>query len=64
TALVKSRILKLDFSHIEYVMDCMNKNTTDIRNIKSYLLTTIYNAPYTIDSYYKAAVNHDFYGKK
>jgi len=64
TALVKSRVLKLDFTHIEYIMDCMSKNTTDVRNIKSYLLTTIYNAPYTIDSYYKSAVNHDFYGKK
>jgi len=64
TAVVKSSILKMDFTHIEYVLECLAKNTTDIRNIKSYLLTTIYNAPHTIGSYYKAAVNHDFYGNK
>jgi hypothetical protein len=61
--LVKSRLLKLDFTHIEYVMECMSKNTTDVRNIKSYMLTTLFNAPYTIGSYYKSRVNHDMYGK-
>ena len=64
SALVKSKMLKMDFTHIEYVLECLGKNTTDIRNIKSYLLTTIYNAPNTIGSYYRAAVNHDFYGEK
>ena len=64
SALVKSKMLKMDFTHIEYVLECLGKNTTDIRNIKSYLLTTIYNAPNTIGSYYRAAVNHDFYGDK
>jgi hypothetical protein len=63
-ALVKSRMLKMDFTHIEYVLECMDKNTTDIRNIKSYLLTAIFNAPATIGSYYKARVNHDLYGGK
>jgi hypothetical protein len=61
-ALVKSRLLKIDFTHIEYVLECMDKNTTDIRNIKNYLLTAIFNAPNTIGSYYKSRVNHDFYG--
>ncbi|MDR2571784.1 MAG: helix-turn-helix domain-containing protein [Oscillospiraceae bacterium] len=60
--LVKSRMLKLDYSHIEYVMDCMNKNTTDVRNIKGYMLTALFNAPTTIGSHYKARVNHDLYG--
>ena len=60
--LVRSRMLKIDVSHIEYVLECLAKNSSDIRNIKSYLLTTIYNAPNTIDSYYRAAVNHDFRG--
>ena len=64
TALVKSCMLKLDFSHVEYILETLAKNTTHIRNIKSYLLTTIYNAPNTINSYYRAAVNHDFYGDK
>jgi hypothetical protein len=59
---VKSRMLKLDFTHIEYVLECLDKNTTDVRNIKSYLLTAIFNAPATIGSYYKARVNHDLYG--
>ena len=59
---VKSRLLKLNSSHVEYVFDCIDKNTTKIRNIKSYLLTTLYNAPATIDHYYRAEVNHDLYG--
>ena len=60
---VKSRLLKLTSSHIEYVFDCINKNTTKIYNIKAYLLTTLYNAPTTIDHYYTTLVNHDMYGQ-
>ncbi len=56
---VKSRFSKLDISHIEYVLECMNHNTTNIKNIKKYLLVALYNAPTTIDSYYKARVQHD-----
>ena len=60
---VKSRLLKLNSSHIEYVLEAMNKNPSDIRNIRAYLLTALYNAPATIDNYYSALVNHDFYGQ-
>ncbi len=60
---VKSRLLKLNSSHIEYVFEVMNKNPSDIRNIKAYLLTALYNASLTIDNYYSALVNHDFYGQ-
>lgn len=60
--LVKGKLLKLDSSHIQYVMECMSKNTSKIHNIKNYLLTSLYNAPSTIDSYYSAEVNHDLYG--
>ena len=60
---VKSRMLKLEQSHIEYVLDSLNNNTTKVKNIKNYLLTTIYNSPITMDSYYSAKVNHDMYGK-
>ena len=60
--LVKAKLLKVDSSHIEYVIESLHNNTTKVRNIKSYLLTTIYNAPSTIDSYYRAEVNHDMYG--
>ena len=59
---VKSRFMKLNSSHIRYVMDCMKENTTDVRNIRQYLLTALYNAPSTISPYYQAKVNHDFYG--
>lgn len=58
---VKSRMLKLGSQHIEYVFDCIDRNTTKVRNIKSYMLTTLYNAPATIDHYYRAEVNHDLY---
>ena len=62
--LVKSKFLKLNSSHIEFVLDCMRENTTKIRNIKQYLKAVLFNAPSTIDSYYTALVNHDFYGSK
>ncbi len=60
--LVKSKLLKLDSSHIEYVMMCMDNNTTKIHNIRKYLLAALFNAPSTIDSYYMSLVNHDMYG--
>ncbi len=60
--LVKSRFMKLVHSHIEYVMDCMQKHIGKIRNIKAYLLTALYNSSLTIGSYYQAEVNHDLYG--
>ena len=59
---VKSRFLKLNSSHIEYVLDRMRENTTYVHNIKKYLLAALYNAPATIDSYYTSLVNHDMYG--
>lgn len=59
---VKSRLLKLDSSHIQYVLDCMASNTTYVRNIKKYLLAALFNAPATIGNYYSALVNHDLYG--
>lgn len=59
---VKSTLLKLDESHIDYVLTAMKKNTTDVRNIRAYLITALYNAPKTIDSYYQAWVNYDLKG--
>ena len=59
--LVKDKMRKINSSHIEYVFDCLDKNTTYVRNIKRYLLATLFNAPSTIDSYYAALVNHDLY---
>lgn len=57
--LVKSRFLKLKKSHLEYVIGCMERNTTKIANIKAYLITALYNAPNTICHYDSAEVNYD-----
>ena len=56
---VKSRLLKLDAEHIRFVLKCLHENTSKIKNIKQYLLATLYNAPLTINSYYSALVSHD-----
>ena len=62
--IVKSRFMKISFSHIQYVLSCLKENSTDVRNIRQYLLTALYNAPDTISSYYQAKVNHDLYGRQ
>ena len=59
---VKNRLMKLNSMHIQFVLDCLKENTTYVRDMKQYLLTTLFNAPVTIDSYYQSRVNHDFYG--
>ena len=56
---VKSQLLKLDAEHIRFVLKCLHENTTKVKNIKQYLLATLYNAPVTINSYYSALVSHD-----
>lgn len=56
---VKSRFMKLNSEHIRYVMDCFKENTTKIRNIRQYMLASLYNAPTTIESYFDALVRHD-----
>ena len=61
-AVVKSRFMKLDSEHIRYILHCFKENTTKVRNIKQYLLASLYNAPMTIGSYYTALVQHDMYG--
>ena len=57
--LVRSKFLKLTYFHVTYVLDCMKRNTTRVRNIKKYLLAALFNAPTTIGGYYQAEVNHD-----
>ena len=59
TNLVKSKFLKLNHMHLEYVMGCMKDNTTKVRNIKNYLLSALFNAPTTMGSYYQSEVSHD-----
>ena len=63
TEVVKSQFLKLNAEHIQYVLDRMRQNTTEIRNIKQYLLAALYNAPLTMENYYAAQINHDLYGR-
>jgi hypothetical protein len=62
--LVKSRMLKLDERHIEYVMDSMQKNTAKVRNIRAYLLTALYRSPSTFSASITAEVNYDLYGRR
>lgn len=59
-AVVKSRLLKLESEHIRFVFDCLRENTTQVRNMKQYLLAVLYNAPVTIENHYAAQVNYDF----
>ena len=56
TKQVQQRLLSLDFTHIDYVLECFQRTTTPIRNIRAYLLTSLYNAPNTIDAYYENQV--------
>ncbi|OUQ68795.1 hypothetical protein B5E53_04515 [Eubacterium sp. An11] len=60
--IVKNRFMKLRFSHVDYILSCLHKNTTKVGNIRAYLLTTLYNATMTMSHYYQAEVNHDLYG--
>lgn len=59
TELVRAKFLKLRCGHVQYVIDCLQKNTTKVKNIKKYLLAALFNAPSTISGYYTAEVNHD-----
>ena len=60
--LVKSKFLKLNSGHLEYVIGCMHDTNTKITNIKAYMVTALYNAPSTINHYYQQEVQHDMYG--
>ena len=66
-AVVKSQFMKIHSGHVEYVLDCLKNCSSKVRNIKQYILATLYNAPLTMQSYYQAWVNNDmatgkFYG--
>ena len=60
---VKRKLLKLDYMHIVYVIDCLDENSTKIRNYKSYILTMLYNAPDTMDHYYQSKFNKNYFRK-
>ena len=59
---VKMKLLRINSLHIQYVFECLDKNISEIRNIKKYLLAVLFNAPSTMGNYYKSQVNHDMYG--
>lgn len=56
---VRSQFLKLNSEHIRFVVGGLKENTTRIRNMRQYLLATLYNAPLTIGNYYRSLVSHD-----
>ena len=56
---VRSRFLKLGYDHIAYVLGCMKNNATSVKNIKQYILTSLYNAPMTISNYYRTLYNNN-----
>ena len=58
--LVHQRFSQINYHTVQYVLECMHKCGSDIRNIKQYLIATLFNAPATCDSYYGAAVRRDF----
>lgn len=58
--LVHQRFSQINSSTVEYVLECLHKCGSDIRNIKQYLIAALFNAPATYDSYYSAAVRRDF----
>lgn len=59
---VKGKFLKLNSSHMQFVMECLKNNTSKIGNIRNYLLTTLFNAPNTMNNCYRSEVAHDMYG--
>lgn len=56
---VRSQFLNMNYEHIKFVLDSLKKNTTKVRNIRQYLLATLFNAPMTILNYFCSLVNHD-----
>ena len=57
---VQARFYQLDYTRMVYVFECLRRNTTQVRNIRAYLLTTLFNAPLTMNNHYQAEVQHDF----
>ena len=59
--LVKGKLLKLNFRHLEFVLEGIKANTTKVKHMRQYLLAALFNVPSTMAPYYRAAVNHDMY---
>jgi len=63
-SVVKGRLLKLNQEHMRFVFDCLRANTTQVRNVKQYLLAVLFNAPVTMENHYAAQVGHDLHGRE
>ena len=61
---VKSRFLKIDSSHIEYIYFALRENCSNVRNIRAFLITTIYRSFETSDNWFSAKVNYDMANPK
>ena len=61
---VRSRFMKLNADHIRFVLKCLAENSSPIRNIKQYLLASLYNAPTTMQLSYQNQTNHDLANRR
>ena len=61
---VRSRFMKLNADHIRFVLKCLAENSNPIRNIKQYLLASLYNAPTTMQLSYQNQTNHDLANRR
>jgi hypothetical protein len=60
-SIIRDRFLKINPLHIEYIMESLQDNPSNVRNIRAYIITTIFNAPNTISQFYRSKVNHDYH---
>lgn len=56
---VKDRLRRLTCAHIEFVFEALRQKRTEVHHIKQYMLTTLFNAPITIEHYYDAQARHE-----
>ena len=61
---VRSRFMKLNADHIRFVLKCLAENSSPIRNMKQYLLASLYNAPTTMQLSYQNQTNHDLANRR
>ena len=61
---VRSRFMKLNADHIKFVLKCLAENSSPIRNMKQYLLASLYNAPTTMQLSYQNQTNHDLANRR
>jgi hypothetical protein len=60
---VRERFMEINSMHIEYIIKALDENSSNVRNIRNYLITTIFNAPSTMSQYYRSVVNYAMNGR-